>query len=64
MRSDITRKQQKRSDYTDVPNIIVKITPVFCRFDQKKFWWMDKLGFLRHFSALQMVAEIFRNDQL
>jgi len=34
------------------------------RFDQKKFWWMDKLGFPRYFSALQMLAEIFRNDQL
>ena len=64
MRSDITTKQQKRSDYTDAPNIIVTITSYFCRFDQKKFWWMDKLGFLRHFSALQILAEIFRNDQL
>ena len=64
MRTDITRKQQKRSDYTDVPNIIVRITSVLCRFHQKKFWWMDKLGFLQHFSALQILAKICRNDQL
>ena len=44
--------------YTDSPNITVRITSVFCRFDQKQFWWRDKIGFFRRFSALQMLAEI------
>ena len=63
MRSDITRKQQKRSDYTDAPNIIVRITSVLTRKSSGGGTNSGFFGISQHFRSLPRFSEMISSDQ-